>query len=565
MGENRLNETKDENFYDLSQNIVKDFLQTVILIDDEASFELESEGKEKVRKLKKPAKTGKSEEGNVQKKDSDRSTHELNAKSVVDSFASVGITCSILRPKEEEKNLLGNAVEAAKRSDVVIIDWMIHGDNGEKAIEIIKNIIDEDSEKDRLRLIVIYTGETNILKISSEIKSKMKKYLNISEGGDFDDDFTFSYGKLYITVYAKKDVLLPEEYKKRAVSFNDLPDILTKEFSRMTAGLVSNVAIGSISAIRKNTHLLLGRLGQEMDPPYLAHRTLLPCPDYAMLHAVDIVSSEFYSLLQNYEVGKYTDQNMIKAWAKTKEKEGIKFNIKIGNRNVELSSDDLSEIEEKGFAESDWLKSYVDSRYASSEEKAKQKHKDNFEKQAHKDLTKTFCVNEEDPHEVNCKFAILTSIKGHYVHSGYEPTLTLGTIVEDDQNKFWLCIQPRCDSVIIEEKRNFLFLPLKVIDDEKKFNFVILDIKKGFIKLRIDYAAYKIKQINFKVRKSNESTIRTSIDTDKQFYFETADGKKLKWISELKDAQAQRIANTFGSNISRVGLDESEWLRRSSP
>lgn len=93
---------------------------------------------------------------------------------------------------------------------------------------------------------------------------------------------------------------------------------------------------------------------------------------------------------------------------------------------------------------------------------------------------------------------------------------------------------------------------------------MIYNSGKDFVKLKINYAAYNTKQINFKVRNSNESIIKASINGDKQFNFKTADGKKLKWISELKDAQAQRIANTFGSNISRVGLDESEWLRHSS-
>jgi hypothetical protein len=38
--------------------------------------------------------------------------------------------------------------------------------------------------------------------------------------------------------------------------------------------------------------------------------------------------------------------------------------------------------------------------------------------------------------------------------------------------------------------------------------------------------------------------------------------EKFIWILDLKEAHAQRIANLYAARLSRVGLDESEWLRR---
>ncbi len=46
------------------------------------------------------------------------------------------------------------------------------------------------------------------------------------------------------------------------------------------------------------------------------------------------------------------------------------------------------------------------------------------------------------------------------------------------------------------------------------------------------------------------------------FVFDTTDKKRFEWVSELKSEHAQRIANNFAAKLSRVGLDESEWLRR---
>lgn len=34
------------------------------------------------------------------------------------------------------------------------------------------------------------------------------------------------------------------------------------------------------------------------------------------------------------------------------------------------------------------------------------------------------------------------------------------------------------------------------------------------------------------------------------------------WLFDLKDSHAQRIAQNYASKLARVGLDESEWLRR---
>jgi len=34
-----------------------------------------------------------------------------------------------------------------------------------------------------------------------------------------------------------------------------------------------------------------------------------------------------------------------------------------------------------------------------------------------------------------------------------------------------------------------------------------------------------------------------------------------EWIAQLKPSHAQRIANTIGQQLSRVGLTEAEWAR----
>ena len=47
----------------------------------------------------------------------------------------------------------------------------------------------------------------------------------------------------------------------------------------------------------------------------------------------------------------------------------------------------------------------------------------------------------------------------------------------------------------------------------------------------------------------------------KKFIFSSIYNEKYEWVLELKDMHAQRVINSYCSILSRVGLDESEWLR----
>ena len=49
-----------------------------------------------------------------------------------------------------------------------------------------------------------------------------------------------------------------------------------------------------------------------------------------------------------------------------------------------------------------------------------------------------------------------------------------------------------------------------------------------------------------------------------QYYFTDIKKKDYKWVGELKTIFAQRIIQKIATDVSRVGADDSEWLRRQS-
>jgi len=539
-----------KTFTELSQEVAGKFLHTVVFVDDQGFIE-----RERPKKLEKPGRGG-GQEKDSQESSNRRNTHELDAKKVIDVFASKGMVCSVLKPDEGE-DPLGIAIKAAERADVLILDWQIYDDDGEKAMEIIGNIITSDlSENPRLRLIIVYTGEPNINGISEKIKEKHCGTFNKNDGG-----FAFSQGHLRIVIFAKDGAGVPAEYSDRVTSIDDLSGRVIDEFAKITAGLVSNVALESLAVLRDNTHRIMGRLGHEMDPPYLTHRVLLPNPGDAMDHVVDIIASEFHSLLDTHEVGEKADIEAVRAWLYLKEQKYGISNLRIGTGNESVESEKLCDWVKNGFKGSKWLDEYVKRKHSNTKEDNIPNKKEDIERKVYKTITETFCAEGVDATELDHRFAMFTSLKNRYGRSESRPILTLGTILKSESAEFWLCIQPRCDSVRIEKKRNFFFLFLEVVDGDKKFDLILEDEENKFKKLKIHYKIYDSTHFEFSSDGSDEQVIRAK-EENGMFVFDTTDKTRFKWVSELKTEHAQRIANDFAAKLSRVGLDESEWLRR---
>lgn len=539
-------ESDSSDFMKLSTEVAKRFLHTVVFVDDRAIFK-EIQQPTPLTPPKRMAR----KEMDI-KEQFHRSAHTLNVKKVTDEFASMGMICSVLRPNEGD-NTIEYVKKSAKRADVFILDWDINNDSGETAREIINMLISlDDSEYSRLRLIIIYTGEPDIDSISDSIKEKITEEFGTDFNSD-DNDFAFQKGHFRIAIFAKEETIVNPGCEERVLSITDLPERLSIEFAKITSGLVSNVAIESLSVLRDNTHLFLSNLESKIDPSYLAHRVLLPIPDDAKNLAVDIVASEFHSLLENYEVGNVANINAIDAWLRMKKSENS-YSLNGSWGDIELTYEDICKCQRIGIEKSGFESNLSD------------KKKRKFKHDVHSTLTQTFCDEDEDFQELDYKFAILTSIKNRY-GGDRNPILTLGTILKkesddsDESEKYLLCIQPRCDCVRIEDNRIFSFLPLEKVSENVKSDIVVKIDDSNYEKLKVNQKIYDLMHFNFSSNGGDDQIVRAEREGS-DYIFETTDESRFKWISELKNQHAQRIANDFAASISRVGLDESEWLRR---
>ena len=139
------------------------------------------------------------------------------------------------------------------------------------------------------------------------------------------------------------------------------------------------------------------------------------------------------------------------------------------------------------------------------------------------------------------------------------PRLTLGTIVHDaSRGIYLLCAQPKCDSVRLTGERQFPFLPLRAAD--AGYDHVLIHGAE-IITLQLADEPYQIEMIGFQPWTANDREVLAKANGDHLFFKSGAREDNFEWIAELRPEHGQRIANALAGKISRVGLNESEWLR----
>lgn len=310
----------------------------------------------------------------------------------------------------------------------------------------------------------------------------------------------------------------------------------------MTAGLVSNVVLGSLYHIRKNTHKILHNFSEDLDAPYLTHRALLPEPQDAENHLTALVVGELQDVLEEAQVGSLSDLNYIKSWLEVNADDGKKYKLQVSGQEREFTCKEISKLLE------DSLENWT-------------KLSPTQQKKGHRlQLTRMFKGKNEESEFYDEKFAFKTSIRTYYGRSS--PKLTLGTIIKlKDENEYLVCIQPRCDCIRIKDpNRPFPFLPFKIIKKQgKKFELVIKGKNKYIRLIRINNP-YALKMVTFSHDGKNLIVAQEKGDKGK-FYFQDTEKREYEWIGELKSEHAFRVANEFAANLSRIGLNESEWLR----
>jgi len=278
-------------------------------------------------------------------------------------------------------------------------------------------------------------------------------------------------------------------------------------------------------------------------------------------HVHPLLVAEIQSILQDCLSGQTITNNVIRDWvydhwSPANTARQLFSNDQNAKEFVEYFCINGEKIKEKyqtkTFA-SDFVKKVIDKRggwKGSSRE----------DRESLRKLSNLIDINAES--KSSHKFAMLMSHRTFYDNK--EKSLTLGTIIRKgtiDNPEYLLCLLPSCDTVRLSEERRFVFCTLNVMNKDnstKEKTSHIIEDEKGYKELLYSPNSYNCVTLEFS---PSPETKKVMAENDNLSFICKTDGQSYKWIAQLKPEHAQRAAEQFSSNLSRVGLTESEWLR----
>ncbi len=379
---------------DRYENAAKHFLQSVVVIDDQAEVyegELINELKvdtdhtsSKKKLLSRRPATGLSHKqssrairpksGTPSKTPKENTnanphldmTHILRAWILTEKFADEEILCTVYRPADRkivsksgnetknEKNctVVSLSAKMARPADIVVLDWELgggrDGDKGtQKAREIIKTILNDDQiKKGRQRLIVIYTALANLEGIYDDVVADVGE-VNYIAGKFKQDKLGLSLSnKTTRIVFLNKSTKFTEPNSEATVSEKNLPARLIKEFVKLNRGLLPSIALHSIASIRDTTHHLLSTFSSDLDPALVSHRCLLPNPKDSEEFVLDLVAGELRSILSLNQIGQHhADVKAHKDWIADQLEDQEAFQLK---KHISVSRKEAFDLVTKG-------------------------------------------------------------------------------------------------------------------------------------------------------------------------------------------------------------------------
>ncbi len=527
---------------DFSQHcmeIAKRFLQTVVIVDDEARIDVAPPAN---RSLVTPDRHTLDENTEKTEGIDSPGRHSLDARVLVDSFAEHGLVCGVIAPRPDDTAINNKLLLVAKKADIVVLDWQFNGDNGRKSLSMLREILNVDNYG-RLRLIAIYTGEQDISGIGKTIAQELEK--SKWKFHSDEHDVVLCYQHCRIVIYAKSDISLTSGLKDRSVPESDVPEKLIRDFTSMTEGLLPSIALTSLTAIRENVHRVLDKFHAELDPAFLAHRACLPLPSDSQHHMVSQLASELHCIMDDAvaeESSNDKDMKAIKKWL-TRTDSAPEFEFKQGQK---LSLEETVDLLREG------LVTMRSGRLS--------------KKKGFKFLSRGFAKGTVACEELDHRLAWMMNFRTTAITPA--PILCLGTVVridcETNKKMFFLCMRPKCDSVRLKGEEPFLLLPL-LIKIEPKDNMIQLVLCTGedtYQLVGVGVNASQWMLVRFVPNKKSESVIAEQEDDTGHFFFTDVNGTRFEWLGELKPEFAQRIAHRFASALSRVAVNNSEWLRR---
>ena len=417
-----------QTFEDLTKDIVNRFLQNILFVDDKA-YELE------------------------------RKENSFDAKQISNVFANSGKLCTIFAPSSEHD--LRQCSSLFSKADAIVLDWYLNLTSSKELVDdekdadadeprgfFTKHLIEEiveDAKDEKLKIVVVYTGEKDLRGITEEIYSCVSKYGNFTHG-----DCCVLSSNMAIAIRAKytgdDQFKHLGELKDKVIKYEDLPNFINAEFASHVNGLLPIFALFAISIIRDNISRILNVYSPELDIAYLGHKMVLPNPEDAKDLLVKLFGESITDLISSLCI---ETQDWLSLWIKDRYSQPKQIKV-TDNKTIKVDQNCITNLLLNHL---DDFKTYIKSVFGDLS--------NSDIKTLHKNATLLLNEDADKIKKANLSFAKLTHHKNVFQPQKESPYLTLGTIVYSPSvDMYYLCIQQRCDSLRIDGERRFLFLPL---------------------------------------------------------------------------------------------------------
>lgn len=506
------------------QPCVKDFVSTVLLIDDQLSYS---------EPCQPPVVEGETlvipQQGGVQPyvenntlvfPSPDDLKRQVYVTDLIKSFSKEGLLVTPINPKtlgsQNKEDCISILLALAAKSDVIILDWdmsvSLDTNNSFSGAELSKSIIKKLNLDNKYRLVMIYTADKE-----KDVRNDLPETSNID-----------------IKIYGKSKTTgtIVKEYDELATQVHI-------DFLSSKKGLLTLLLLKALTYIRYSTYSMLDTLKSDFDKSVLCHYLLTNNTTDFQNFCEDIIYDEILGYLDQCNASEILKNEVIK--------------YVVDENKITYESE---HTDKKDFGE---LIKYIESLENTAEDSIKKSMK-NFLTKKLSDVEITMLK----------QFSIFVST----LDKGLVQNLHLGCIVKKDDN-YYLCIQPACDSVRIPSKelietkldeksnkkqpapKSFVFLKLEKSEKpEDKVDFYIQNDSE-IIGLSVIYNQVE----NFYFSGDKDGLVALNKEGSYKTYSRKDENIAFDYVCCLKPMFAQKIANNFAANISRVGIDQFEWLR----
>lgn len=588
-----------------STSAVVHFLQTAVVLDDEAYESLE---------LDQPAEDSASLEGETLDVDFDfpedmtgglegdqgggvldemgeearDRPRALITEPLVEGFADFGIACSVLKPlvpgREEEDHDRLRAM--ARRADIVILDWQLTGPNSHMSeglgksdgtsLSFLIELLKEDQKfGSRFRLICVYTGNPAVDEIMHRIRTAVSDVLNkvVTVG----PDMSITEGPLKIVLVSKKRLHVPEVASSRTAA--DLPSLMVKEFeSLVSTGLLPDLALSALSAVRDGAHHLLHRFDSALDPALISHFSRVGVEGTADLVRT-LITDELSSILSVPPAVDYLEpDSMTERISSRLQGSGPPYYLAANKDATKCMELDLEGVH-SALAESVGTGSFTAPMVGSP---------NNRKKVDPPSLTSLFL--EGDDWDVVFKDALLIDRRLSVLSCMTKTTTSIGTLVppvlqsgsvlmsgqreeadgtphgeetdRPDEDRFWLCLQPLCDSLRLTKPTSFPLIPLR--PNHAQFADIVVDYWSDMLPLTTHGVKFNQIVMPTFVPSVQRRVVEATRNESGGWTYKDAGGLEYTWLGQVRQWKVQKMVSGIASSLDRIGLDEYEYLRKLS-